>query len=96
MIAVVATGSTGPRILPAEAADRRSAFGVGLFATTAVILFVLAVQAGGSLAVVSVMGSQYAAVAVLLGVVLHKQPLRWWQGVGLTLTSLAVALITVG
>lgn len=96
VIAVVATRSTGPRILPAAAADRRSAFVVGLFATTAVILFVLAVQAGGSLAVVSVMGSQYAAVAVLLGVVLHKQPLRWWQGIGLTLTSLAVALITVG
>jgi len=61
-----------------------------------VILFVLAIQAGGSLAVVSVMGSQYAAVAVLIGVVVHRQPLRWWQAVGLAMASVSVALITVG
>lgn len=96
MIAVTAARITGPRVLPAAPADRRTAFGVGVFATTAVILFVLAIQAGGSLAVVSVMGSQYAAVAVLLGVVLHRQPLRWWQGLGLAMASLAVALITIG
>lgn len=95
-LAVTVTRLTGPRVFPASWADRRTALAVGLFATTAVILFVLAVQAGGSLAVVSVMGSQYPAVAVLLGVVLHKQPLRWWQSVGLAMASVAVALITIG
>lgn len=96
VIAVVATRATGPRILPADPGARRTSLLVGVFATTAVILFVLAIQAGGSLAVVSVMGSQYAGVAVLLGVVLHQQRLRWWQTLGLTMASVAVGLITVG
>ena len=96
VIAVVATRATGPRILPADPGARRTSLLVGVFATTAVILFVLAIQAGGSLAVVSVMGSQYAGVAVLLGVVLHQQRIRWWQTLGLTMASVAVGLITVG
>ena len=96
VIAVAATRATGPRVLPADPAARRTSLLVGVFATTAVILFVLAIQAGGSLAVVSVMGSQYAGVAVLLGVVLQKQRLHWWQTLGLTMASVAVALITVG
>lgn len=96
VVAVSVTRLTGPRILPATWADRRASFIVGLFATGALIFFVLAIQAGGSLAVVSVMGSQYPAVAVLLGVMLHRQPLRWWQAVGLAMASLAVALIAIG
>jgi len=95
-VAVIATRLTGPRVFPADGAVRRAAVVVGFFATAAVILFVLAIQAGGSLAVVSVMGSQYAAVAVLIGVVVHRQPLRWWQAVGLAMASVSVALITVG
>ncbi|MGB1503893.1 MAG: EamA family transporter [Acidimicrobiales bacterium] len=96
VIAVTVTRLTGPRIFPARRQDRWTSFTVGMFATTAIILFVLAIHAGGNLAVVSVMGSQYPAVAVLLGVLVHRQPLRWWQGVGLALASVAVALITVG
>ncbi len=69
---------------------------MGIFATSAIVLFVLALQAGGSLAVVSVIGSQYAAVAVLLGVLFGGQTMRWWQGLGLIGASLAVALIAVG
>lgn len=95
-IAVAATRATGPRVLPADRADRRTALLVGLFATTAVVLLVLAIQAGGSLSIVSVLGSQYAAVAVLLGVALNQQRLHWWQGIGLAMASVAVALITIG
>ena len=69
---------------------------VGLFATAAVILIFLALQLGGSLATVSVIASQYAAVAVLLGVVFRGQRLWWWQAVGLAGASVAVGLITLG
>lgn len=96
LVAAIATRATGPRIFPGDKAVRARSFVVGLFATSAVLLFVLALQAGGSLAVVSVIGSQYAAVAVLLGVVFGGQTMRWWQGLGLLGTSVAVALITIG
>lgn len=96
VVAASATRATGPRVFPEDKAVRARSFVVGLFGTSAVVLFVLALQAGGSLAVVSVIGSQYAAVAVLLGVVFGGQTMRWWQGVGLVGTSLAVALITIG
>jgi drug/metabolite transporter (DMT)-like permease len=95
-VAVSVTWLTGPRIFPADRSDRLVSFAVGLFAATAVILFVLAIQAGGSLSAVSVIGSQYAGVAVLLGVALRGQRMWWWQGVGLAGASLSVALITLG
>jgi len=44
----------------------------------------------------SVVGSQYAAVAVILGGVVRGQRMRWWQGLGLGGSSLAVALIVIG
>ncbi len=50
----------------------------------------------GSLAVASVVGSQYAAVAVLLGVLVRGQRMWWWQGLGLGGSSIAVALIAIG
>ncbi|MGI9608451.1 MAG: EamA family transporter [Acidimicrobiales bacterium] len=95
-LAVIVTRATGPRILPGRRADRATSFVLGLFATTAIVLFVLALQAGGSLAVVSVIGSQYAGVAVVLGVLLRGQRMWWWQAVGLAGASLAVALISIG
>lgn len=95
-LAVLVTRLTGPRIFPADRADRVMAAIIGLFATAGVVLFVLALQAGGSLAVVSVIGSQYAGAAVLLSVVLRGQRLWWWQTLGLVGASLAVALITIG
>ncbi len=96
VIAITVTRLTGPRMFAANRSDRRTSFAVGLFATTAILLFVLAIQAGGNLAVVSVLSSQYPAVAVLLGVLLLRQPLRWWQSIGLGMASVAVALITIG
>ena len=95
-MAVLVTRLTGPRIFPSNRADRTTAAIIGLFATAAVVLFVLALQAGGSLSVVSVIGSQYAGVAVLLSVALRGQRLWWWQTLGLVGASLAVALITIG
>lgn len=96
LVAVTVTRATGQRIFPADRAVRSMSFFVGLFATSAVVLFVLALQADGSLSMVSVIGSQYAAVAVLLGVLLRGQRMAWWQTVGLVLASLAVALIAIG
>ena len=96
VVAAAVARATGPRIFPAVRDERRGALTIGVFATTAVILLVAALQVGGCLAVVSVIGSQYAAVAVLLGVVFEGQRLRWTQTVGLIAASLAVALITVG
>ncbi len=95
LVAMAVTRATGPRIFPAKRRDFLVSFGAGIFAVAAVILFVLALR-GGSLAVVSVLGSQYAAVAVLLGVLFRGQRLWWCQGVGLAGSSVSVALITLG
>lgn len=95
-IAAAVARATGPRIFPADRSDRRTSLAVGLFATAALVLIILALQVGGSLAVVSVISSQYAAVAVLLGVVLRGQRMWWWQTVGLVAASVAVAAITIG
>ena len=95
LIAISAARATGPRIFPSERSAFITSFGAGIFGIAAVVLFVLALR-GGSLAVVSVAGSQYAAVAVLLGVAIRGQRMWWWQGVGLGGSSLAVALIAIG
>jgi drug/metabolite transporter (DMT)-like permease len=95
VVAVAVTRATGPRIFPKNRQDFRIGLLVGLLASAAIVLFVLALQ-GGDLAVVGVIGSQYAGVAVLLGVVVRGQRLAWWQGVGLAGASAAVALIALG
>ncbi len=95
LIAISVARATGPRIFPSERSAFITSFGAGIFAIAAVVLFVLALR-GGSLAVVSVAGSQYAAVAVLLGVAIRGQRMWWWQAVGLGGSSLAVALIAIG
>ena len=95
LIAISVTRATGPRIFPSERSAFITSFGAGIFAIAAVVLFVLALR-GGSLAVVSVAGSQYAAVAVLLGVAIRGQRMWWWQALGLGGSSLAVALIAIG
>jgi hypothetical protein len=96
ILAIAVTRATGPRLFPAVRRDFLQSALVGLFATVAIVTIVLALQSGGDLAVVSVVGSQYAAVAVLLGLVFRQERLWWWQGVGLAGASLAVALISLG
>ncbi len=95
LIAISVARSTGPRIFPSERSDFIASFGVGIFAIAAVVLFLLALR-GGSLAAVSVVISQGAAVAVLLGVAIRGQRMWWWQAFGLGGSSLAVALIAIG
>ena len=95
LIAISVARATGPRIFPSERNAFIASFGAGILGIAAVVLFVLALR-GGSLAVVSVAGSQYAAVAVLLGVAIRGQRMGWWQALGLGGSSLAVALIAIG
>jgi drug/metabolite transporter (DMT)-like permease len=45
---------------------------------------------------VSVASSQFATVAVVLSVLFNRERMRWWQGVGIGATALAVALIAAG
>ena len=94
-LTIVVARATGPRVLPAIRRDLAVSLGVGVFATAAIVLFVLALE-GGSLSVTSVIGSQYAAVAVLLGVVFRGQRMWWWQAVGLAGASASVALVAIG
>jgi drug/metabolite transporter (DMT)-like permease len=49
-----------------------------------------------SAGLVSVASSQFATVAVLLAVVFNKEHLRWWQGIGVGLTGVAVAFMALG
>ena len=95
LIAISVARSTGPRIFPSERRDFIVSFGAGISGIAAVVLFVFALR-GGSLAAVSVVSSQYAAVAVLLGVAIRGQRMWWWQAFGLGGSSLAVALIAIG
>ena len=95
LIAISVTRSTGPRIFPSERNAFITSFVAGIFGIAALVLFLLALR-GGSLAVVSVVASQYAAVAVLLGVAIRGQRMWWWQALGLGGSSLAVALIAIG
>lgn len=45
---------------------------------------------------VSVAASQFAAVTVLLSALVNRDKLYWWQGVGLALASVGVALMAIG
>ncbi len=49
-----------------------------------------------SAGLVSVASSQFATVAVLLAVIFNGERLRWWQGAGVSLTAVAVALMAMG
>ena len=95
LVAISVARATGSRIFPSERSAFITSFVAGIFGIAAVVLFVLALR-GGSLAVVSVVASQYAAVAVLLGVAIRGQRMWWWQALGLGGSSLAVALIAIG
>ncbi len=95
LLAAAVTRATGPRVFPAVRRDLVASIGVGLLGTSAVIFFMLALRSG-SLSVVSVVSSQYAAVAVVFGVVFYGQRMWWWQAVGLAGASVSVALIAIG
>jgi drug/metabolite transporter (DMT)-like permease len=50
----------------------------------------------GSGGPVSVAASQFAAAAVLISAVVYRDRFRWWQGVGLAMASVGVALMALG
>jgi drug/metabolite transporter (DMT)-like permease len=45
---------------------------------------------------VSVAGSQFATVAVILSVLFNRERMRWWQGIGVAATAAGVALMALG
>lgn len=50
----------------------------------------------GDLGPASVASSQFATVGVLLSVAFNGERMRWWQGMGVASTAIAVSLIAVG
>lgn len=73
----------------------RNAIGAGALGLVAIGSLQLAFQRG-ELGPVSVASSQFATVAVILSVLFNKERMRWWQGVGVGTTAVAVALIAAG
>ncbi len=104
---VIAQRATGFALLAAIGLVRRDRFfavGAGLRYATggAGVLGLIAIgslQLGlqrGDLGPVSVASSQFATVAVILSVLFNGERMRWWQGVGVGTTAVAVALIAAG
>lgn len=103
---VIAQRGTGFALLVVIASMRRDPFvaaGGGLrHAVTAGVLGLVAIGAlqmafqRGETGPVSVASSQFATVAVVLSVAFNRERMRWWQGIGVAATALAVALIAAG
>jgi len=103
---VIAQRGTGFALLVLIAGVRRDPFfaaGTGL--RRAVVAGVLGLVAIGALQMafqrgetgpVSVASSQFATVAVILSVTFNGERMRWWQGIGVGTTAVAVALIAAG
>ncbi len=103
---VIAQRGTGLALLVVIASLRRDPFiatGVGLrHAVVAGALGLVAIGAlqmafqRGETGPVSVASSQFATVAVILSVAFNRERMRWWQGLGVGTTAVAVALIAAG
>lgn len=103
---VIAQRGTGFALLVVIGLVRRDSFfasGVGL--RTAIVAGALGLLAIGALQLafqrgetgpVSVASSQFATVAVILSVAFNRERMRWWQGMGVSATAVAVALIAAG
>ncbi|MCU1388092.1 MAG: EamA family transporter [Ilumatobacteraceae bacterium] len=74
---------------------RKFAIGTGLVAGLAMGALQLGYRYGDA-GPVSVAASQFAAVTVLLSAFFNHERLRWWQGAGLALASVGVALMALG
>jgi drug/metabolite transporter (DMT)-like permease len=73
----------------------RNGVAAGVLGLVAIGSLQLAFQRG-TLGPVSVASSQFATVAVVLSVAFNRERMRWWQGIGVCTTALAVALIAAG
>jgi drug/metabolite transporter (DMT)-like permease len=74
---------------------RRMAMISGVFGVVAIASLQLAFREGAS-GPVSVAGSQFATVAVILSVLFNRERMRWWQGIGVAATAAGVALMALG
>jgi drug/metabolite transporter (DMT)-like permease len=74
---------------------RRWSLAAGCAAITAIATLQIAFQKGDS-GPVSVAGSQFATVAVLLSVAFNRERMRWWQGMGVAATAVGVSLMALG
>jgi drug/metabolite transporter (DMT)-like permease len=93
LLAVI--GAVRPEPFFAIERGRRLAMTAGLLGLVAIGSLQLAYQRGAT-GPVSVASSQFATVAVVLSVLFNRERMRWWQGVGIGATALAVALIAAG
>lgn len=103
---VISQRATGFALLVVIGMVRREPFiatGNGL--RTAAVAGALGLMAIGALQLafqrgetgpVSVASSQFATVAVILSVAFNRERMRWWQGIGVASTAVAVALIAAG
>ncbi len=89
----LATIQRVPRLAPPSA--RVFALLGGVIGSLAIVSFTLGAQQG-SLSEVSVAASTYPAVTALLVWRYDRDPLRWWQVVGIVGSIAGVALIVVG
>lgn len=76
----------------ASGAGLRMAVGAGVLGLVAIGALQMAFQRGDT-GPVSVASSQFATVAVILSVAFNRERMRWWQGIGVGATGVAVALI---
>lgn len=67
----------------------------GAISGVATLLYLLSAQAG-ALTVVAVLTSLYPAVTILLAAAVLRERIHGWQGVGLLLCGVAVALVGAG
>lgn len=92
-VSLVAAAATGANLFPVRG-QRRGPIVVGVLGSSGAVAFLLAAQRG-DIGVVSVAGSQFAAVAVALGWLVRREALRWWQTIGLVCAVLAVTFIAM-
>jgi drug/metabolite transporter (DMT)-like permease len=74
---------------------RKNAIFCGVFAGAAMSSLQIGFQRA-SAGLVSVASSQFATVTVVLAVLFNKERLRWWQGIGVSMTAVAVLLMALG
>jgi drug/metabolite transporter (DMT)-like permease len=66
----------------------------GVFDMGANVLYLIAVR-GGLLSIVAVVASLYPASTVLLALMVDKERVSKWQGIGLGVAALALALVSL-
>ncbi len=95
LLLVVAAAFSSAPFLAQHPVARRGALLAGAFSVVAIGSLQAAFQRGSS-GPVAVAASQFATVAVVLSVLFNRERMRWWHGLGVGATAVAVALIAIG